>query len=1297
MADEHEPTSDPDAAGTRDAPSSASPDSSSSGSSAGSAASSASGGRRGGSRVVRWVRRGVVGVVGLVAVVVLLAILAVAWIRSPWGNDFVRDQIVQRLGEAVVGEVRLESVSGDPFSGVTLHGFALEGPDGVPLVAADSVRVSYSLQPFFDKQVVIDEVRLVRPEINLVREPDGRWNFQTIWKPRPEEPPSPEPGWGSVVRIGELTIVDGTVDVRLAQQRWPVLDWETNRFEAFDATMSMDLLTRDTNLRRFAVEEASFRTTAPELEVRRLAGTGVFTPDSLALREIRLETPGTTLRADGIVSFAPAGDSLDLAVEAPRVSLEETKRFFPGIRLDGTSAFRGRLTGPAGNPTLIIEQGSVDTGRSQVELEGRIETVVTPVLELSTRVSPLAPEDVRLFVDAYPVAQPISGAVRVSGPPRRLDVDADVAARAGRLSVSGSVDFAGAVPAYDLSATSRALDVGALIGEPAVDVVLTGSYGFRGRGFGERDLDARATAELGPSTIYRWDVVAGVTRGRMVGRRYVADTVWVRMPQTTLGGKGTLGMSANGVFEADAEVASEDLGEVWPGLGDWATGARATMRIDGTYAAFDVVGDLAASGVSAQGVTADSFSGSVRLTDVAAPGFRMEADGTFRTLEVAGVRADTAGVTLAYSDGRMEIDADLDLGGDAFATLAANADFTGPETRLELTRLLYRGEKTWRMAEGSSLVLVGDRVVADSLEVVQDGQTLRIDGTFALAGESDLAFAAEDVLLKDVARLLGQPPGDWQGRANLRGTLRGTRAAPLLDVQGRVTEGMIRGFHFQRIEGSFDYADLVADIDLTVTTPAEGHDLVAAGRVPIDLSLVGGVDRLPERPVDLTIRGENTDLSLLSAVVPGLRDLAGPVDLRIAITGTSQSPRFEGRASISNGRMTIPATGVTYRGIEGALQFNNDRIVVEELRAGDGERGVFTVRGEIAMQNLRLGQIDLAATATNLTVIDQNRQDVQVDADLTVTGTTSQPIVRGEVVVDEAIYRLPERTGKDVIDLDEAVVYVDIPGAARDTLARSPSLWSRTRLDLDVRVTDDAILQASNARIEIAGDLSLLKPSGSRMPTLSGTLDVRRGFYEEFGRRFTIEGGSVFFYGTQEINPGLNVVATRTIEGVEGVGDVQVRVTVGGTARNPTIDLSSTPPYDKSEIISLALFGTPNPSASQQREFQDTITELAGTAFASQLTSELAAELNLDLLEVAQREQTTGDVATLFRIGKFLSPDVYVTFEQEVGGSVDRSRVALRYQISDRFTLQASAGTGRRVEDEGGVDAGIDLFWEFTY
>ena len=1237
-------------------------------------------------RVTKWVA---IGIVVLMVVIVGAVLGGLLWLRSSWGHGFVRGQIESRIEAAMIGDVRLGGVEGDVLSGVMLQDFALVDPQGVPLIAAERVIVEYALRPFFDRRIVIGRVRLIEPEINLVRGRDGRWNFQTLWKPRQPGPPSEEPGWGSHIEVGEIQIVDGSVDVRLATGRWPVLNWNENRFLDLNGTLALGLYSRERNFQRFTTQDLSFRATSPELDVRRLDGTGIVTPESLAFREIELVTAGSEIEVDGQLALAPS-DSFAVEIDAPRVDLEEARRFLPAVRIGGTARYTGRLIGPSANPTLIVDDAQVETGASTVAVEGEIRTLASPRLDLATRLEPLAPADVRLFVDRYPMVQPVTGSASLEGPWSRLSIAADLRAPAGAFAVEGTIGFDGPL-AYDLVLTSDRLALGNLIGEPGVDLVLTGAYRIDGRGTGPGELSADFAAELGPSRIYRYQVVALETRGRLEGRTYVADTMIARMPQTIVHGQGEFGLASNGSITADVALESENLEEVWPGLGELSGRARASARLEGTFQGFDVIGEVAAGDVSIQGVSADSFVGELALHEVGGD-LHMDADGTFHQFRVAGIYADTAAVVLDYADERMGIAGTFDHAGQSETRLAAHADFTGPQTLLTLEEFVYTSpESTWRMADESRLTFAAGELRADDFRITRNGQTLRLEGTLAFdQGTSDLTFAAENIELDEIARLTGRPAEDWDGVANLQGTLRGARLDPRIELTGEITDGMIGGFHFVRLGGEIDYVDRQTAVDLTVTSPTEGHFIEIVGVIPIDLALAGGVDRLPDRPVDLTIQGSNTDLSLLGAFVPGLADIQGPVDIQVQVTGTAESPRFEGLATIRQGQFTIVSTDVTYRDIAGQVTFNNDRILIQSITGTDGGRGRFEIDGRIAMENLRIGELDLSATATDLEVVERTQEELQVNADIDLTGSTRNPVITGQVVVDEAIYRLPERTEKDVIDLDEAVLYVDIPGARREPGTSTPSLWSRTRLDLDVIVTDDAILTSSNARIEIAGDLSLVKPEGIEAPTFSGTLDVRRGFYEEFGQRFTIEEGEVFFFGTPELNPGLHVVATRTVENVETVGDVNIRIIVGGTLQKPTIDLESTPPFDKSEIISIALFGTPSASGAQQGRFNEAVRGLVTGTAAAPLQDALSEELNLDVVEFAQRADVSGDTETLFRIGKFISPDAYVTFETQTGGDDEGQAIGLRYQITEIFTLQVSAGAGD-------LQSGLDLFWEFTY
>lgn len=1236
-------------------------------------------------RIARWLLIG-----GLVLVVLVVAAVGggILWLRTSSGGEFVRGQIERRLGDLVNGEVRLSGVEGDILTGIVLHDFALVGEDGVALVEAERIRVAYALAPFFDRRVALARVELVRPDIALVRNADGRWNFQTLFKERPPPPPGAPPGWGSWVQIDHIQFVDGSVRFGFEDSGWPGFDWAENRFVDLNGELRLGLYDRERTLRRFVARDLSLRATAPALEIRRIDGAGIWTPDSVALRDIEFVTAGSDIRTDGLLTLGEH-DSLALDVEARRIDLDEVKRFFPAVRLDGAGSMTGRVSGPASSPTVFLETATVETGRSAITARGALHDLADLRFELDAEVAPLAPEDARLFVEAYPFAQPVRGNVRLQGPLRRLAIDADLAAPAGRLSADGTLTQGAGPLRYDLVATSRELDLGALIGRPSVDIVLSGVYSIDGQGTG-RDVQAVFAGQLERSRIYRWDILALETRGNLGGGVYRADTLIARTPGSVVSGEGEFGLARDGVIVADLALESENPEELWPGLGEFGGVVRGDVELEGTYRGFDATGDIVAGDLSLYGVTADSFAGAVRLDEVGGP-FTMQAEGTFHALAMAGIVADTAAVTVDYGDGSMDIEAFLDHGQEVATDLTAVADFTGPSPVVTLSRLDYRTpDARWGIASGDLAYQEG-RVVAHDLTLSQDGQSATLDGTLALneTDASDLTFRL-DADLSTLMVLAGRPAGDASGHAILEGHLQGTRADPVIELAGEVQEGSIYSFRFVRIAGDVRYADRQAVIDLTVTSPTEGHDVVATGTVPVDLALIGGVDRVPDRPVDLHVEGRNTDLTLLAAFVPALQEVSGPIDLSVDVTGTAESPRFEGVATLGEGTFRIPATGVTYEAIEGRITFTNDEIVVELIRGSDGEGGIFEIDGRIAMENLRLGGLAVDVRATDLEVVRQSRQEVQVDAAMTLTGTTEAPEITGRVEVDEMVYRLPERSRRDVIDLDQAVVYVELPGtvSGREVRERSPSMWNRTRLDVEVSVTDNAILTASNARIEIAGDLSLFKPAGIDTPTLSGTLDVLGGYYEEFGKRFVIEEGEIFFYGTPEPNPGLHIVASHTVPAVQGSGDVDIRIIVGGTLKAPTIDLESTPSFDKSEIISIALFGTPSVPTGQQSRFEETVTGLLVGTVAAPLRDALAGELGLDAIEITQLTEESGNVANLFRVGKFITPDVYVTVEQEVGGTEDNQAVGLRYQISRQFTIQGSAGTRQ---------SGVDLFWEFAF
>jgi translocation and assembly module TamB len=296
--------------------------------------------------------------------------------------------------------------------------------------------------------------------------------------------------------------------------------------------------------------------------------------------------------------------------------------------------------------------------------------------------------------------------------------------------------------------------------------------------------------------------------------------------------------------------------------------------------------------------------------------------------------------------------------------------------------------------------------------------------------------------------------------------------------------------------------------------------------------------------------------------------------------------------------------------------------------------------------------------------------------------------VTGKVNVEQASWLLPQQSKKDVIDLDRAILYVR---AESDTVPATPppDFWRQTLLDVDVSVEDDAVLKSDQALIVLQGDLSIDKPRGREIPSMAGTLDVVRGYYSDFGTQFEVTEGELFFYGTPELNPGLHIVATSTVRDATQSGqDVEITLTLGGTLERPTLELTSSPAYDKSEIFSILLFGSPTPDLTQSQQFTETISRVATSQAALPLQRALAAELGLDLLEI---QPSIGGGTSGFRAGKYVASDVFLSYSQTTG-SLDESRFGVQYRLSKNWSLETEAGTR-----QGREQIGADIFYEFQY
>jgi hypothetical protein len=148
-------------------------------------------------------------------------------LRTDWGGERIRRQIVQRANAEIQGTIDIKRLS---FGGdkVGVWGVALRDPDGGIVAEVAHAEVSFSLASILRKQLRVTAVMIDGPALSLVSDEDGS-NLSRATAPRkrtPSKPAEPEKrrkgakeGW--VIRLDRLDLNQGNVRVAVATDDQP--------------------------------------------------------------------------------------------------------------------------------------------------------------------------------------------------------------------------------------------------------------------------------------------------------------------------------------------------------------------------------------------------------------------------------------------------------------------------------------------------------------------------------------------------------------------------------------------------------------------------------------------------------------------------------------------------------------------------------------------------------------------------------------------------------------------------------------------------------------------------------------------------------------------------------------------------------------------------------------------------------------------------------------------------------------------------------------------------------------------
>jgi translocation and assembly module TamB len=1062
----------------------------------------------------------------------------------------------------------------------------------------------------------------------------------------------------------------------------------------------------------------------------------------------------------------------DLRVRMAPLQIDIAKLLFPTLPIGGTLTGTATLNG-SGDRQLVISPLEVvhQDGPNRSRAVGRVAVHTTgrQTMDVDMIARPVALAEISKFAPALPLTGYATGPFKATGPIDALQIDTKLALPGdATFGLRGTVDFKSKELGYDVVADATGLDLSKIMTK-APSTNLTGGGTARGRGTKPPTMTSDLDFAFGPSRVDTVAVDSIALQAHVANGLANLARAEVRGSGAQVNASGAFGLDAShsGAITYSVVVdslagfarflppsAGPDTGVVPPRpsriaeavrraqadlartakqteVARAAQGApplrlqvdtpraiprsllagtlRASGTITGSIERFNLQGSANATGLVVRGNAARHLAATYGWTDAGTPQSKMTVAVRGDTISAAGFAFDSLAADLSYLKPSGSIGVRVRQNNER--DYALNGEFTLDKERneLRLADLNLRFDTTsWRTTHSSKIRWGGRGVEVVDLELVNGpGRRIYANGLLPTEGQANFDLQVRDFAVENVAELL-QSDLPVTGRVNLDAHVEGAATDPRLNGRLDFTRATYNETSVPDVHGTFAYANQRLTTNATAQDSTGRQLAVVDGMLPINLALSGVTgSRVLDAPIDVKVVSDSLPLALIPNFTTVVSEAGGTAKANVSVAGTLKKPDLRGALTLNRAKFRLAATGALFEDLNGSVRMTGDSVYVDSI-AGSAN-GPVRLTGTLGVGDWREPTFNLTFVAQDAELMNNERGDVHVDANLRITGPFAHANVTGQASVVHGVLYIPETNGKKLVGPGDAQLFsvVDTSVAAEREIfpAQSP-LFEGLTMDVALTVDRGTWVRSKDANVEVYTDGPLQVSVQGDALTLVGVVNADRGEYSFLSKRFQITRGSALFVGSPDLNPTVQVTAEYQVKQATNV--TNIRVLVGGTVQKPRVSLESDaqPPLSQSDLLSYLAFGQSSGSLLQTGSTGavggglngSNVLNQAGTRLAAvaigvaldQLEGEAARSLGLDVFNVTPGDfpiQNIGSGAQQFlrgteiELGRYVSPSTFVSFVTTpglftcVGGQRENSACAI-----PGFTLQYRTNKGYRFE-----------------
>jgi len=438
-----------------------------------------------------------------------------------------------------------------------------------------------------------------------------------------------------------------------------------------------------------------------------------------------------------------------------------------------------------------------------------------------------------------------------------------------------------------------------------------------------------------------------------------------------------------------------------------------------------------------------------------------------------------------------------------------------------------------------------------------------------------------------------------------------------------------------------------------------------------ELDVTGTMDMNARRVAGLA-RGR-ANLGLLQGFYRNIRS-SGNAELTAQVSGSLDAPVILGRATIENGRLRYFSLPHSLEQVNGTILFDSRNIRLDGLtaRVADGQ---VNFDGRIGLEGYAPADLALTASGRSMRLRYPEGVRSEIDADLSLTGRVTAPVLAGSVMVQSALWTTRFDTGGSLFDFGGG------SGGGTPIVAGAASTSNIPPVRLDVRVIAPGTLRIQNSNATIVSSADLQFRGTYDRPIVFGRAEISRGEFIFEGRRYLVTRGTLDFTNPLRMEPMFDIAAETQVR-VPGQ-TYRVTLSASGTMQRLRPVFMSDPPLPPIEVASL-LLGTATgqdadlralqtPDRTEQQLVQARVARMLVNPISGQIGEVVESTFGVDTFQLTPILSDTTQQSARFNpsarltIGKRISNRAYLTFSRSLSSTSDQI-VLLEYDQTDRLS-----------------------------